>query len=202
MAELPASPPRMTTTAAKPFDRLDPDRRAVVVGLLATLFLHLFLLLAVEPPKLVWSSPIPVSERGIAYLENLATLPAKKEGRIEMVVPYQLHALEGAGGKLSGVVVSDLDGNNRTLAADALLPFFGLSMSLGPIAEWGLELERNQILVDPATSATSAKGIFAVGDVVHYPGKLKLILQGFSEAAMAAHAILVIILRYDGYHKN
>ncbi len=121
--------------------------------------------------------------------ESAARLAAlAKDGKIELVVPYQLHGLEGASGKLSGVVVQDLDGKNRTLTADALLPFFGLSMDLGPIAGWGLALERHHLTVDPARLETSVPGIFAIGDVAAYPGKLKLILSGFSEAAMAAHA--------------
>ena len=118
--------------------------------------------------------------------EKLQELAAK--GAVELVIPYQLSALEGANGELEAVVVSDLDGNQRRLEADVLLPFFGLSQNLGPIAEWGLNLERNHIAVDPATCATGRDGIFAIGDVATYPGKLKLILCAFSEAAMAAHA--------------
>jgi thioredoxin reductase (NADPH) len=109
-------------------------------------------------------------------------------GKIEMVVPYQLAGLEGANGKLTGVVVATLEGEKRTLPADVLLPFFGLSMELGPIAEWGLNIDKNHITVNPATCATSTPGIFAIGDIVHYEGKLKLILNGFAEAAMACHA--------------
>ncbi|MCB9927963.1 MAG: NAD(P)/FAD-dependent oxidoreductase [Alphaproteobacteria bacterium] len=111
------------------------------------------------------------------------------DGQIEMVVPYQLAGLEGAGGQLSAVVVQTLKGETRSVPADVLLPFFGLSMDLGPIAEWGLALEHKHIAVDAATCATSRPGLFAVGDIATYPGKLKLILTGFSEAAMAAHAI-------------
>jgi thioredoxin reductase (NADPH) len=114
-------------------------------------------------------------------------------GRIEMVIPYQLSGLEGGDGQLTGVRVSDLDNRERLLPADILLPFFGLAMNLGPIAGWGLNLERNHITVDPRTLASSSPGIFAVGDIAHYPGKLKLILCGFSEAAMAAHAIHPLI---------
>jgi thioredoxin reductase (NADPH) len=106
-----------------------------------------------------------------------------------MVIPYQLHGLHGARGALESVEVASLDGARRRLPADVLLAFFGLSMDLGPIAGWGLALERHHIQVDPATCATSLPGVFAIGDVASYPGKLKLILQGFSEAAMAAHAI-------------
>ncbi len=118
---------------------------------------------------------------------------AAAAGEVELVIPYQLHALHGADGKLEVVEVADLDGKTRLLAADVLLPFFGLSMDLGPIAGWGLELAKHHLAVTPATCETSAPGIFAIGDVATYPGKLKLILQGFSEAAMAAHAIHPIV---------
>ena len=118
---------------------------------------------------------------------------AAKRGEVEMVIPYQLHALHGTGGALAAVEVADLDGNTKMLAADVLLPFFGLSMDLGAIAGWGLGLERNHVAVTPATCETNIPGVFAIGDVATYPGKLKLILQGFSEAAMAAHAIHPIV---------
>ena len=94
---------------------------------------------------------------------------------------------------LTGVEVAHIDGSTKVLEADRLLPFFGLSMDLGPIAGWGLDLERHHVQVDPATCQTSLPGVFAIGDVVTYPGKLKLILQGFSEAAVAAHAIHPIV---------
>ena len=93
------------------------------------------------------------------------------------------------GGLLSAVTVATLQGETRSIAADALLPFFGLSMHLGPIADWGLNLEHNHIAVDPSTSETNQPGIYAVGDISTYPNKLKLILSGFAECAMAAHAI-------------
>ena len=114
---------------------------------------------------------------------------AAASGEVELVVPYQLAGLHGAGGRLAEVEVADLDGVRRRIAADVLLPFFGLSMDLGPINAWGLDLERHHVAVTAATCETSTPGIFAIGDVASYPGKLKLILQGFSEAAMAAHAI-------------
>ena len=119
-----------------------------------------------------------------AQLQHLA-----EEGRIELVIPYQLHALEGEGGQLSAVIVADLAGQTRRLEADCLLPFFGLATDLGPLASWGIEVDHNRISVDPATCATSRLGIFAIGDIAAYPGKLKLILSGFAEAALAAHAI-------------
>jgi thioredoxin reductase (NADPH) len=111
-----------------------------------------------------------------------------KQGKIDLVTPYQLEALEGEPGALTHVVLKDLDGKVRKLEADALLAFFGLAMNLGPIAGWGLALHKGNIAVEAATLATSVPGIFAIGDIADYPGKLKLILQGFAEAAMAAHA--------------
>jgi len=118
---------------------------------------------------------------------------AAASGEIDLVIPYQLHALHGEAGRLASVEVADLDGNTKHIEADCLLPFFGLAMELGPIAGWGLALERSHLNVAPATCETSTPGIFAIGDIATYPGKLKLILQGFSEAAMAAHAIYPII---------
>ena len=125
---------------------------------------------------------------------------AAAAGALELVIPYQLHALHGSGGVLDSVEVADLDGRTRHLPADVLLPFFGLSMDLGPIATWGLDLERHHLRIDPATCQTNIPGVFAIGDVVTYPGKLKLILQGFSEAAMAAHAIHPIARPGEALH--
>lgn len=116
-----------------------------------------------------------------------------KSGKIDLVVPYQLHGLEGGDGQLKAVTVATLEGATKRIEADTLLPFFGLSMSLGPIADWNLQLERNQITTEPSTSATSKPGIFAIGDVVTYPGKLKLILTGFSEAAIAARSAYALV---------
>ena len=118
---------------------------------------------------------------------------AARKGEIELVIPYQLHALHGADGVLADVEVATLQGETRRLPADVLLPFFGLSMDLGPIAAWGLDSEQHHVKIDPATCQTSMPGVFAIGDVATYPGKLKLILQGFSEAAMAAHAIFGVV---------
>ncbi len=125
---------------------------------------------------------------------------AAAAGQIELVIPYQLHALHGDGGRLASVEVADLDEQTRHIEADILLPFFGLAMELGPIAEWGLALEKSHLAVAPATCETSTPGIFAIGDVATYPGKLKLILQGFSEAAMAAHAIHPIVYPDTALH--
>lgn len=112
-----------------------------------------------------------------------------EEGKLELVVPYQLSGLQGQGGQLTGVEVATLEGEKRMLEADILLPFFGLSMNLGPIAEWGLDLDKNHIKIDPLTAATNRPGIYAVGDIATYENKLKLILTGFAEVAQSAHAI-------------
>ncbi len=121
--------------------------------------------------------------------DSVAKLEALVDaGRIDLAVPCQLTGLDGDGRRLNAVVLSNLDGDTRRVAADALLPFYGLATTLGPIADWGLDRAAAQIVVDPATCETSRPGIFAIGDVASYPGKLKLILSGFSEAAMAAHA--------------
>jgi thioredoxin reductase (NADPH) len=125
---------------------------------------------------------------------------AVARGEIEMVVPFQLRALHGTDGRLEAVEVATLQGETRRLPADVLLPFFGLSMDLGPIAGWGLDREGSHIRVEPSTCQTSMAGVFAIGDVAAYPGKLKLILQGFSEAAMAAHAIFPIVRPNEALH--
>ena len=133
--------------------------------------------------------------------QSAARLQALAEaGRIELVIPYQLHAIEGEAGQLSAVIVADLEGRTRRLDADCLLPFFGLATDLGPLADWRLQLEHNRISVDPATCATSRPGIFAIGDIAHYPGKLKLILSGFAEAALAAHAIHPLVRPGEALH--
>lgn len=110
-------------------------------------------------------------------------------GRIRLVVPAQLDRLDGADGRLTSVRIRFDDDTYEEIRTDVLLPFYGLSMELGPLANWGLGLDKNHIVVDPADCATSAHGIYAIGDIVSYKDKLKLILTGFAEAAQAAHAI-------------
>jgi thioredoxin reductase (NADPH) len=124
----------------------------------------------------------------LAQLEELAL-----QGKIELVVPYQLSSLTGKEGILEQVIVEDLDGKKKILEADVLLPFFGLSMELGPIVNWDLNLHKNYIQVNQSSMATSLPRVFAAGDIAHYEGKLKLILTGFAEAASAAHAIYSLV---------
>lgn len=116
-----------------------------------------------------------------------------ESGKIEFVIPFQLDGLKGANGKLSEVLVKDFSGNIKSLSADYLLPFFGLSMELGPIVNWGLNLDHHHIAVDVATMQTSEPGIYAIGDIATYKNKLKLILTGFAEAATACHDMYKII---------
>jgi thioredoxin reductase (NADPH) len=105
----------------------------------------------------------------------------------------QLHALEGENGQLRKVVARREDNSTFDIEADALLPFFGLTIKLGPVGTWGLKLDAERIVVDTEKFETSEPGIFAIGDINYYPGKLKLILSGFHEAALmsqAAHKII------------
>jgi thioredoxin reductase (NADPH) len=95
-------------------------------------------------------------------------------------------SLKGDGGQVSAAVVKDKDGKEIEIAATRILPFFGLTMKLGPVANWGLNFEENLITVDTEKFETSEKGIFAIGDINTYPGKLKLILSGFHEGALMA----------------
>jgi len=97
----------------------------------------------------------------------------------------QVTKLHGANGQLEAATVKTKEGEER-LPIDVMLPFFGLTMKLGPVADWGLNLNENLIPVDTEKFETSEKGIFAIGDINWYPGKLKLILSGFHEAALMA----------------
>ena len=99
----------------------------------------------------------------------------------------QVKGLEGDGTTLSGVNIKTKAGEDITVKCDTLLPFFGLTMKLGPIADWGLNLEENLIPVNVENYETSTPRVYGVGDIITYPGKLKLILSGFHEGALMAH---------------
>jgi thioredoxin reductase (NADPH) len=108
------------------------------------------------------------------------------EGKIDFLLG-QVTALHGDNGQLNKATIKTNDGSVMELACDALLPFFGLTMKLGPVAQWGFELRNNELIpVETAAFETSTPGIFAIGDINWYPGKLKLILSGFHEAALMA----------------
>ena len=117
---------------------------------------------------------------------SVAKMKAMAEAHQMMHVTGQITGFEAEDGVLKEVKVTSLDAVTRRLPLDNLLAFFGLSPRLGPIAEWGLDIERRQVKVDTEKFETSIPGIFAVGDINTYPGKKKLILSGFHEAALAA----------------
>ncbi len=131
----------------------------------------------------------------VRQLESLV-----EDGSVELMTPFQLAGVSGKNSVLQGVTIADLDGNERTIDADVLLPFYGLSQDLGPIRDWGLDDSRRSVTVNPVTAETGRTGIFAVGDVAEYPGKLKLILTGFSEAAFAAHRAHNIVFPDKALH--
>ncbi len=107
-------------------------------------------------------------------------------GKIDFVLG-QVTTLVGADGQISKALAKTSDGSTFEIACDALLPFFGLTMKLGPVANWGFELKNNELIpVETASFETTMPGIFAIGDINWYPGKLKLILSGFHEAALMA----------------
>ncbi|HXF90118.1 MAG TPA: NAD(P)/FAD-dependent oxidoreductase [Xanthobacteraceae bacterium] len=112
-------------------------------------------------------------------------LALAEEKKIDFVLG-QVAGLEGENGVLKAVIVKRNDGTTSPIACDAMLPFFGLTMKLGPVANWGLKMEGELIAVETVGFETSAPGIFAIGDINTYPGKLKLILCGFHEAALMA----------------
>jgi len=101
----------------------------------------------------------------------------------------QVVSLKGTAPKLEGAVIRRDDNSTFEVECDAMLPFFGLTMKLGPVAGWGLNLNENLVPVDTEKFETSTPGIFAIGAINHYPGKLKLILSGFHEAALAAQKV-------------
>jgi thioredoxin reductase (NADPH) len=117
---------------------------------------------------------------------NVAKMKALAENHEMMHLTGQVTGFEATDGLLKEIKVTGADGVTRRLPLDNLLAFFGLSPRLGPIAEWGLEIEKRQVRVDTEKFETSIPGIFAVGDINTYPGKKKLILSGFHEAALAA----------------
>jgi len=98
----------------------------------------------------------------------------------------QVTELHGEGGQLRSVTVKGADGTIFEQPTEIMMPFFGLTMKLGPVADWGIQLHENLVPVDTEKFETSEKGIFAIGDINTYPGKLKLILSGFHEAALMA----------------
>lgn len=124
---------------------------------------------------------------------DLATFAALRQaGRIRFQAG-QVTGIQADASRLNGVLVSTPDEQTVTLALDVLLVCQGISPKLGPVAQWNLAMERKQLLVDTATFASRETGIFAVGDVITYPGKKKLIVSGFHEATLAAFAVAALL---------
>jgi thioredoxin reductase (NADPH) len=124
--------------------------------------------------------------RGAAH--TLSEIKKKeKEGKIIVKTPYNLKAIEGDK-IMTGIEIEHEDGKLEKIKSDYILSFFGLIMKLGPIADWGLNISNKTIPVDTKSFQTNKEGIFATGDICTYPGKLKLILSGFHESALAARA--------------
>ena len=106
-------------------------------------------------------------------------------GKVNLYTKYQIETIEG-NKKVEKVVIKDNEENLKSILCDEILVFHGLKMELGPINDWGLNLDEKQIKVNTADFQTNLEGIFAIGDINQYPGKLKLILSGFHEAALAS----------------
>ena len=124
--------------------------------------------------------------RGAAH--TLSEIKKKEqEGKIIVKTPYKLKSIEGDK-TMTGIEIEHEDGKLEKIKSDYILSFFGLIMKLGPIADWGLNISNKTIPVDTKSFQTNKEGIFATGDICTYPGKLKLILSGFHEAALAARA--------------
>ena len=109
----------------------------------------------------------------------------EKKGKVEILTQYQLSSVEGEN-KIKSIGIKHDDGNIKKIETNYVLGFFGLIMQLGPIVNWGLNLDKKHIPVNTESYETNEKGIFAIGDICSYPGKVKLILSGFHEGALAA----------------
>tara|TARA_B110000438_G_C15787718_1_gene639213 strand:+ start:387 stop:1406 length:1020 start_codon:yes stop_codon:yes gene_type:complete len=122
--------------------------------------------------------------RGAEHSAKLAR-QFEKEGKLKIKTPFQISSIEGDS-KITGIAVKSEEGKVEKISADCVLGFFGLIMKLGPILDWGLNIDNKTIPVNTENFQTNKEGIFAIGDICTYPGKLKLILSGFHEGALAA----------------
>ena len=126
--------------------------------------------------------------------ELVAKVQALRDAKALQLKVGQVTGFDEQAGQLAAAQVTDIDGQTQAVPADILLVYLGLSPKLGPIADWGLAMDRKQVAVDTEKFATSVPGIFAVGDINTYPGKKKLILSGFHECALAAFGAADIAL--------
>jgi thioredoxin reductase (NADPH) len=125
--------------------------------------------------------------------ELVATVHALKDAKALHMMVGQATGFTEQAGKLTAVQITGVDGQTQAVQTDKLLVYLGLSPKLGPLADWGLAMDRKQVAVDTEKFATSVPGIFAVGDINSYPGKKKLILSGFHECALAAFGAANIV---------
>ena len=135
--------------------------------------------------------------RGAEHSASVAR-KLEKEGKLKIKTPFQINSIDGEN-KISSITIKSEDGKTEKIITDCVLGFFGLIMKLGPIAEWGLNLEKKTIPVNTENFQTNKKGIFAIGDICAYPGKLKLILSGFHEGALAARACFKLVKPNETY---
>ncbi len=124
--------------------------------------------------------------RGAEHSSEVAK-KLEKEGKLKIKTPFQINSIEGSN-KINAITIKNEKEEIEKIPTDCILGFFGLIMKLGPIAEWGLNLDKKTIPVNTENFQTNKEGIFAIGDICSYPGKLKLILSGFHEGALAARA--------------
>jgi thioredoxin reductase (NADPH) len=115
-----------------------------------------------------------------------------KDGRISLILQAHINAISG-NGHLQEVSFVNRDNEINIITADHLIPLFGLTPKLGPIADWGLNVDKSAIMVDTTDYSTNVKGVYAIGDINIYPGKLKLILCGFHEAALMAQSAFKLV---------
>ena len=113
-----------------------------------------------------------------------------KEAQVDLITKNQISDVQGSD-RVEKAIIKDNDGNEKIIECDEILIFYGLKMELGPINDWGLNLNEKQIEVNTENFETNLPGVFAMGDISHYPGKLKLILSGFHEAALAAQKAFI-----------
>jgi thioredoxin reductase (NADPH) len=127
-------------------------------------------------------------------------LELHQAGKIDLFIPYQLEKIVGVGDRVDIHIKNIQDQSIQTVLCDYLLPFFGLSADLSPLKSLGFEFHKNTIAVNPENMMTSEPGIFGIGDVAHYPGKLKLIMNGFGEAATCAYGIRKFLFPDQSFH--
>lgn len=124
-----------------------------------------------------------------------------ESGKVNLLTPFQLSGIIEKDDKITGIEVENIDNENRKIIdCDYLLPFFGLNADIGNIEKWGIDLHKKTINISQHNSETNKKGVYAVGDIAHYEGKLKLIMLGFSESALAMHNAYSIVFKGKSLH--